>query len=78
MLWLVANRWPIGTSTNSNKYEGMVDGGVSIAVFSELEWCLNNKPLFVKVCYQYHEVVKLHNEPTNRERQQDGWYGCWN
>lgn len=24
MLWLVANRWPIGMSTNSYKYEGMV------------------------------------------------------
>lgn len=55
------------SSTNSDKYEGIgrEHGGVSIAIFPELAWFLNNKPLFVKASHQYHEVVKLHSGPTN-------------
>lgn len=38
---------------------------VSIAIVSELAWFLNNTSLFVKVSYQYHEVLRLPGVPTN-------------
>lgn len=39
--------------------------GVFIAIVPKLALDLNNKPLFVEVHHQYHEVVKLQGEPTN-------------
>lgn len=65
MLGLVANRWPIGTSTQDIGTKAWWDGSLSIATFYEMAQYIDNKPLFVKACHQYHEVVKLNNEPTN-------------
>lgn len=74
MLWLVANRWPIRMCTNHGTCKRKrEDVNVSIAIFSELAWFLNNKPLFVKACHQYHEVVMTAGINVAAESQGMSW-----
>lgn len=58
---------PLGQALTVISTKALEDSNVSIAIFSELVWFLNMKLLFVKACHQYHEVVKPHSGPTNRQ-----------